>query len=281
MKFRRSILRFVDRLKGKDGRIAPRWWWTGGGIAIVFIAMVVSGTFWSIVAFSGLAALLVGIFAAVRGSARLFRVRSQAAGRMLAVVGVVVLMIGSSANAATGPQSTSPVAADVKLPPAVVEVQQTPIPTPTPTPTPVESQAEVQEVAAIPFEAATVNDSGIDVGTSAVTSPGQNGTKTTTYLVDYVDGVEVSRSLVREDVTLPPISEITSIGTRQPPPPPVAAPVNNCNSNYADACVPNASDVDCAGGSGNGPAYVNGPLRVVGADVYDLDRDGDGIACDK
>ena len=46
------------------------------------------------------------------------------------------------------------------------------------------------------------------------------------------------------------------------------------------ACVPIAPDVDCAGGSGNGPAYVRGPVRAIGRDVYGLDRDGDGIACD-
>ncbi|WBU65198.1 hypothetical protein [Paracoccus aerodenitrificans] len=49
-----------------------------------------------------------------------------------------------------------------------------------------------------------------------------------------------------------------------------------CDPNYEGACVPVASDVDCAGGSGNGPAYVRGPVYVVGRDVYDLDRDGDG-----
>jgi hypothetical protein len=52
-----------------------------------------------------------------------------------------------------------------------------------------------------------------------------------------------------------------------------------CNPNY-DPCVPVASDVDCSGGSGNGPAYVTGPVTVVGTDIYDLDRDGDGIACE-
>lgn len=56
---------------------------------------------------------------------------------------------------------------------------------------------------------------------------------------------------------------------------------DGCDPNYADACVPIASDVDCAGGSGNGPEYVQGPLRVIGTDIYDLDRDGDGIACDR
>jgi hypothetical protein len=41
------------------------------------------------------------------------------------------------------------------------------------------------------------------------------------------------------------------------------------------------SDVDCAGGSGNGPGYVAGKnFSVVGPDVYDLDSDGDGIACE-
>jgi hypothetical protein len=39
-------------------------------------------------------------------------------------------------------------------------------------------------------------------------------------------------------------------------------------------------DVDCAGGSGNGPAYVDGPVKVIGNDIYDLDRDGDGWGCE-
>ncbi len=54
---------------------------------------------------------------------------------------------------------------------------------------------------------------------------------------------------------------------------------SGCDPNYTP-CVPIASDVDCAGGSGNGPAYVQGPVRVVGVDIYDLDRDGNGIGCE-
>lgn len=53
-----------------------------------------------------------------------------------------------------------------------------------------------------------------------------------------------------------------------------------CDPNYEGVCVPIASDVDCAGGSGNGPAYVRGPVRVVGQDIYGLDRDRDGIGCE-
>lgn len=55
---------------------------------------------------------------------------------------------------------------------------------------------------------------------------------------------------------------------------------NQCHANYSGKCVPIASDVDCAGGSGNGPANVRGPVRVVGSDVYGLDRDRDGWGCE-
>ena len=54
-----------------------------------------------------------------------------------------------------------------------------------------------------------------------------------------------------------------------------------CHPAYSGACVPvAASDVDCAGGSGDGPAYVSGPVYIDGSDVFDLDRDGDGVACE-
>jgi hypothetical protein len=54
-----------------------------------------------------------------------------------------------------------------------------------------------------------------------------------------------------------------------------------CHPSYEGECVPITSDAECAGGSGNGPAYVYGRVRVVGPDEYGLDRDGDGIACER
>ena len=55
---------------------------------------------------------------------------------------------------------------------------------------------------------------------------------------------------------------------------------SNCDSNYSGACVPIARDVDCAGGNGNGPEYVRGPVYVVGEDVYGLDDNNDGVGCE-
>lgn len=60
-----------------------------------------------------------------------------------------------------------------------------------------------------------------------------------------------------------------------------AAAAQDCHPSYEGACVPaGVSDVDCAGGEGNGPYHVRGPIHVVGPDEYELDRDGDGIACE-
>jgi resuscitation-promoting factor RpfB len=59
---------------------------------------------------------------------------------------------------------------------------------------------------------------------------------------------------------------------------PDAGQRRNCTSGYSP-CLPLASDYDCSGGTGDGPKYVDGPVRVTGPDPYDLDRDGNGVGC--
>jgi beta-lactam-binding protein with PASTA domain len=56
-------------------------------------------------------------------------------------------------------------------------------------------------------------------------------------------------------------------------------PEQNCTPGYRPCLTP-ASDYDCAGGSGDGPNYAYGPIYITGSDPYDLDRDGDGVACE-
>ena len=93
------------------------------------------------------------------------------------------------------------------------------------------------------------------------------------------NGVVVGRNLINTFVKRQAVGQVKLVGTHVKPKP-KPKPASNCDPNYAGACVPVASDVDCAGGSGDGPAYVQGPVRVVGEDIYDLNRDDDNIACD-
>ena len=96
--------------------------------------------------------------------------------------------------------------------------------------------------------------------------------RTLTYEVTRTGGEEIGRKLVKSVVTSKPVTKVVAVGTK-------TGSGGGCDANYRP-CVPIAADVDCAGGSGNGPEYVRGPVEVVGSDPYDLDRDGDGIACD-
>jgi endonuclease YncB( thermonuclease family) len=94
--------------------------------------------------------------------------------------------------------------------------------------------------------------------------------------------VETPTTVPPPTTTAPPPPPPTTAPPAPAPTPPVAAPPvpapSACTPGY-DPCIPPASDVDCAGGSGNGPAFT-GPVRVTGPDIYDLDRDGDGLGCE-
>lgn len=160
--------------------------------------------------------------------------------------------------------------------------QPTALPSASPKPTPTTFETLVERIT-VPFERATIEDSGADQGVTTLVTAGRDGVTAVTYRVIFVNGVESTREIISEVVEVAPVSEVTSIGTRVPLPPPVPLTEqasSGCHPSYAGVCVPFASDVDCAGGSGDGPAYVSGPLQVVGHDEYGLDRDGDGIACD-
>ena len=75
--------------------------------------------------------------------------------------------------------------------------------------------------------------------------------------------------------------ESTRSTTSTAPPPPPTAPARDCDPSYPGVCLdPSAVDYDCAGGSGDGPRYVEGPLRVRPPDPFDLYREGDGWGCE-
>ncbi|MEL4320309.1 G5 domain-containing protein [Leifsonia sp. YIM 134122] len=256
--------------------------------ALVVIIVLASSGWAGLLLLIGIAVLAAGIYALVIGSFKAIRVKSRAGAVLVLVVGLAVVSAGGSAVASANRPSQQLAASQVESTAGPTAAKKSATPTPTPTPTPVRTTKQVEERTPIPYTSSTVDDANLDAGATAVAVVGVAGEKLTTWSVIYQDGVEISRSVASEVTSVEPVNEVISNGTRQPAPAPVPvaepapapAPGGDCDSNYADACVPISSDVDCAGGSGNGPAYVAGPVRIVGSDIYDLDRDGDGIACD-
>jgi hypothetical protein len=124
-------------------------------------------------------------------------------------------------------------------------------------------------------------------GTSTTSSPSDVvAEETTTDAPPTTDTTTTSAATTTPKPAAPkpkpkPAAAAPRTTTPKPAPPvrPKPKPVSTCDPNYT-GCVPVASDVDCAGGSGNGPEYAVGPVEVIGSDVYDLDRDGDGVACE-
>ena len=123
---------------------------------------------------------------------------------------------------------------------------------------------------AIAFRTRTVEDASRDEGTRAVVTRGADGVQELVYRVRVVDGVTTTRTLIRKVTVKKPVTRVVAVGTRS---------ASSCDPNRR-GCVPIASDVDCAGGSGNGPAYLDTAVRITGVDIYDLDRDGDGWGCE-
>lgn len=178
----------------------------------------------------------------------------SASARVLLIICLSIVGI-SVASAAANPTSSGP----TKEPSKSQEIEK----------------KTISEDSVIPFEKSTVNDGNLAQGANKVTTVGVNGNKKITYELTLTNGKQTEKKKVKEEITLAPVTEVTSIGTYVAPP-----PKPTCDPNYSGACVPITSDVDCASGSGNGPEYVGGPVYVIGSDIYGLDRDGDGVGCE-
>ena len=270
-------------------RQIPTWGWIVVGVVLLALFVVLS----SLIAAAALVVLITAIVALAKNTPTWLGFRTRRSATVALVIAAVVLIVaGSVSSAVAGSSNTGSSAAEPRgfvgsVPSASATAERagaadakprTPTAVPTPTPVIVESQQSVVEP--IAFAEQSVDSADIPKGETRVSTEGANGEKTIVYAITTVDGVETSRTVVSEAVTLAPVDRVVLVGTYEAPVSFAGAAGGECDPNYADGCVPVASDVDCAGGSGNGPAYFSGTARVVGSDVYGLDRDGDGIACE-
>jgi hypothetical protein len=102
------------------------------------------------------------------------------------------------------------------------------------------------------------------------------------YSETQADAYAASHNLGPDPYESLPLSDLLPPSPDPPPPGSATEPSDSrfCDPNYRGDCLdPNASDFDCAGGTGDGPEYA-GPVQVVRDDPYGLDADGDGFACE-
>lgn len=178
---------------------------------------------------------------------------------LISVLAIVFLgVIGVAAQ----PNLSSNVAPNQTTPASIPEENKTE----STTETKIETMTE-----SISYTSISIEENSLAKGKTQIQTSGVNGLKTITDTITFTDGVETNRTSI-ESITTSPVNEVVLSGT-------YVAPAPKCDKNYS-GCVPIASDVDCDSGSGNGPAYTSGPVRVIGTDIYGLDRNGDGWGCE-
>lgn len=271
----------------------PSTWVVGGIAVLLLIISVATGGIAALLITLGVVALLTAGYVVITGRRSWAMLPSRRTGAVGLGVAVLLMIGGGAAYGIAATHSTVQLAGASGSTTSPRKV--------TPTPSPVVTVKEESMTAPVPFGQVAATDPNVLVGTTTVTVTGINGVKTTIFRVTYTDGAETARDIVSDEITTPPVDQVTTTGTKQPvaapkpvapapkpvapapvapAPAPPAAPASSCDPNYAGQCVPISSDVDCAGGSGDGPAYLTGTVTVIGRDIYDLDRDHDGIGCD-
>ena len=198
-------------------------------------------------------------------------------GRILlaAAIGVVLLVAtGVVANSAPPGPGTAPTPPPTEVP----KEDPKPEPEPEPEPAPVEvpelsgiTRAEAKQTLADYDLKATIRYRSTDqypAGTVISQSPKAGA--------EVLPATTITLMVAKTPPAPPPPPPPPSTA----PPPPTTTPAQ-CDPSYPDVCLdPAVEDYDCAGGSGNGPEYVEGPIRVRPPDPFDLDREGDGWGCE-
>lgn len=97
----------------------------------------------------------------------------------------------------------------------------------------------MRETQSVSYKITQKNDNTLDKGKTKIQQKGAAGVRTLTYLVRREDGVEISRTLTKNEITTVPVEEIQIIGTK-----PVITGWCKYNDLVLDASIKNGLDPD-------------------------------------
>jgi hypothetical protein len=221
---------------------------------------------------------------------RAARIRPDQAVRTAAALGAALVLTACGTQAESpGAAGTSPAAATT-APAATVPATTTPAPTTPATTTPATTTPAPTTMPAAPAAVAIPSLRGSSAATAqaALTRAGLRWRVVTQRTARYAAGTVLSQShrsakpgtvvTIAVAATPPPAPKPTP----KPTPPPTRAAPAGCDPSYPGTCLKTGiGDYDCSSGSGNGPNYASGPVKVLPPDPFDLDRDGDGWGCEQ
>jgi len=106
----------------------------------------------------------------------------------------------------------------------------------------------------VPFETSNVDDSTLVSGTTVTKIQGANGVKTQTWDVTIVDGVQTSKTLIKEEITTSPVTQVVAHGTYVAPITPICTNGSYTNVDGIQVCNPSPTNTGgataiCADGS--------------------------------
>lgn len=181
----------------------------------------------------------------------------------LPILIVLFIAIGATAPSTLDQASLQPQPAITPPQPKEKEVKKAEIKEPK-----VEVKEE-QEKQPIAFVQETRSDASLPVGQTKVLREGVNGEKTLTYTTSYESQKLINRVLKSETITTQPVSRVVAMGTYVAPAPPAPKVVPTPVSAYYKNCT-------AAKSAGATPVYRGQP----GYGTH-LDRDGDGVGCER
>jgi hypothetical protein len=126
----------------------------------------------------------------------------------------------------------------------------------------------------VPFVTTQTFDGTLPKDSTVVRVEGSNGKKVIKTEVKMKDGVEVSRALISEEITVPAVAKVVAVGTKVVASRQNALLSGECDLHYTPCIKKTSRDLDCS------DIGIRVQVVAIGEDPHGFDRNEDGVGCE-